>query len=108
MSSKLVCPPLRLRTTGRQFRPLFAITVSSLLLFAVGTASTQPTTSPVKYEFGRPVRADEHTYDWYRRTHADAASARYGIPASVIGDAWTPGIGGSASTTPAFGEKWPR
>ncbi len=86
MSSKLVCSPPRLRTTGRKLRPLFAITVSSLLLFAVGTASTQPTTSSVKYEFGRPVRADEHTYDWYRRTHADAAAARYGVSASEVGD----------------------
>jgi hypothetical protein len=57
-----------------------------LLLLPLGTASTQPTTSPVTYEFGRPVRADEHTYDWYRRTHAEAAAARYGVPASDVGD----------------------
>jgi hypothetical protein len=63
-----------------------AITVSSLILLPVGAASPQTTTSSVVYEFGRPVRSDEHTYDWYRRTHADAASARYGIPANVIGD----------------------
>jgi hypothetical protein len=86
MSSKLVCSPQRLRTTGRKLRPLFAITISSLLLLPVGTASTQPTTSSVKYEFGRPVRADEHTYDWYRRTHADAAAARYGVSANEVGD----------------------
>ena len=71
---------------GAQFRPLFAITVSSLLLLSVGPASTQTTTPSVEYEFGRPVRADEHTYDWYRRTHADAAAARYGISADIIGD----------------------
>ena len=71
---------------GAQFRPLFAITVSSLLLLSVGSASTQTTTPSVEYEFGRPVRADEHTYDWYRRTHADAAAARYGISADIIGD----------------------
>src|SRR5258708_12164327 len=52
----------------------------------MSTASAQTGASPVVYEFGRPPRADEHTYDWYRRTHAEAASARYGIPADVIGD----------------------
>jgi hypothetical protein len=72
--------------TRAKLRPLFAITVSSLILLPVGAASPQTTTSSVVYEFGRPVRSDEHTYDWYRRTHADAASARYGIPANVIGD----------------------
>jgi hypothetical protein len=72
--------------TRAKLRLLFAITVSSLILLPVGAASPQTTTSSVVYEFGRPVRSDEHTYDWYRRTHADAASARYGIPANVIGD----------------------
>lgn len=70
-----------------QFPSLFAITVSSLLLLSVGPASTQTTTTPsVVYEFGRPVRADEHTYDWYRRNHAEAAAARYGISTDIIGD----------------------
>src|SRR6516165_1479998 len=70
-----------------RFGPLFAVTLSSLLLLPMGPASTQQTTTPsVVYEFGRPVRTDEHTYDWYRRTHADAAAARYGIPANVTGD----------------------
>src|SRR5262245_3499039 len=41
---------------------------------------------PVKYEFGRPVRQDEHTYDWYRTTHANEAVARYGVSASEVGD----------------------
>src|ERR1700730_12855725 len=72
--------------TGAKLRRLVAISVSSLVLLAVGAASAQTGTSPVVYEFGRPARADEHTYDWYRRTHAEAASALYGIPADVIGD----------------------
>jgi len=73
MSSKQLWSPPRLRLTGETLRLFFAITVSSLLLLPVGTASAQPATaSSVVYEFGRPVRADEHTYDWYRRTHADA------------------------------------
>jgi mono/diheme cytochrome c family protein len=74
------------RPTGAKLRRLVAISGSSLLLLAVGAASAQTGTSPVVYEFGRPARADEHTYDWYRRTHAEAASARYGLPADVIGD----------------------
>ena len=74
------------RPTSAKLRRLFAISVSSLALLPMGTASAQTGASPVVYEFGRPARADEHTYDWYRRTHAEAASARYGIPADVIGD----------------------
>ena len=74
------------RPTSAKLRRLFAISVSSLALLPMGAASAQTGTSPVVYEFGRPARADEHTYDWYRRTHAEAASARYGIPADVIGD----------------------
>src|SRR5262245_2508418 len=41
---------------------------------------------PVHYEFGRPVRPDEHTYDWYRSTHAKEAAARYGVSESDVGD----------------------
>ena len=40
----------------------------------------------VHYEFGRPVRPDEQTYDWYRTTHANEAAARYGVSASDVGD----------------------
>src|SRR5215831_8344145 len=86
MSSKQLYSPLRPYPASQKLRLLFASTVSSLLLLPAGSASTQPTSSAVVYEFGRPKRADEHTYDWYRRTHADAAAARYGIPASIIGD----------------------
>ena len=80
--------PSRRRLVGgkRKLCPLFAITVSSLLLLSLGSALTQPASSQVVYTFGRPVRADEHTYDWYRRTHADAAAARYGLSADEVGD----------------------
>jgi hypothetical protein len=86
MSSTQLYSPLRPYPARQKLRLLFAITVSSLVLLPVGTASSQPASSGVAYEFGRPVGADEHTYDWYRRTRADAAAARYGIPASIIGD----------------------
>src|SRR5215475_3536212 len=86
MSSKKLCSSPRPRLTGGKLRPLFAITASSLVLLSVGAASTHPSSSPVVYEFGRPVRADEHTYDWYRRTHAEAAAARYSVSADEVGD----------------------
>ena len=74
------------RRASDRLQPLFTVALSSLLLLPVGSASTQTTVPSVVYDFGRPVRADEHTYDWYRRTHADAAAARHGIPADIIGD----------------------
>jgi hypothetical protein len=62
--------------------------VALAALFIFGNRLTVPAAEgvQVEYTFGRPVRADEHTYDWYRRTHADAGAARYGIPANIIGD----------------------
>ena len=33
----------------------------------------------VEYTFGRPVKDDEQTYDWYRKTHTDRAAKRYGV-----------------------------
>jgi mono/diheme cytochrome c family protein len=85
MTKLLRVPSLPPSNTTR-LRWLFAITASSLLLLLKSAASAQTSASSVVYEFGRSVRADEHTYDWYRRAHADAASARYGIPADAIGD----------------------
>jgi hypothetical protein len=85
MSKHLRLPP-PLPSNTMRLRWLFAITASSLLLLPMSTASAQTRTSSVVYEFGRSVRTDEHTYDWYRRTHANAASTRYGISADVIGD----------------------
>ena len=82
MFSKQLYSPAPRRLMGK--RALFAITV--WLLLPAGTALTQSTTPPVVYNFGRPVRADEHTYNWYRSTHANAAAARYGVSASDVGD----------------------
>ena len=64
---------------------LTAVALAALLLFG-NRPAVHAQGSQVGYTFGRPARADEHTYDWYRRTHAEAASARYGISADVIGD----------------------
>ncbi len=38
------------------------------------------------YEFGRPLRPDEQTYSWYRKTHADEAAKRLGVDASAVAD----------------------
>jgi hypothetical protein len=85
MSSQQLYSPVRPRLTGEKWWALFAIIATSLLL-PVGLAFTQSPAPSVVYQFGRPVRGDEHTYDWYRRTHADAPAARYGLSASDVGD----------------------
>src|SRR6267154_5802044 len=85
--SKQLCSSARPRLTGKKWPALTAISATSLLLLLpVDLASAQSTEPSVVYQFGRPVRAGEHTYDWYRRTHADAAAARYGVSASDVGD----------------------
>lgn len=40
----------------------------------------------VEYTFGPPVKKGEHTYAWYRKTHADAAAQRYGADPAKVGD----------------------
>jgi hypothetical protein len=40
----------------------------------------------VEYTFGRPVKDGEQTYGWYRKTHADWASKRYGVDPKAVGD----------------------
>ena len=82
MLSKQLHSPAPQRLKGKP--ALFAITM--WLLLPAGSALAQSTTPPVVYNFGRPVRADEHTYNWYRSTHANAAAARYGVSASDVAD----------------------
>jgi hypothetical protein len=82
MLSKQSYSPAPRRLMGK--RALLAIAV--WLLLPAGSALAQSTTPPVVYNFGRPARADEHTYNWYRSTHANAAAARYGVSASDVGD----------------------
>ncbi len=40
----------------------------------------------VEYTFGRPIEDGEHTYDWYRQAHAEAAAKRYGVDPVAVGD----------------------
>jgi hypothetical protein len=84
--SKQLYSLARPRLTGEKWWALFAIIATSFLLLPVDLASAQSPEPSVVYQFGRPVHAGEHTYDWYRRTHADAAAARYGVKASDVGD----------------------
>src|SRR5262245_8689742 len=74
---------------------LMALAVVALAVAAGTTiqrtqAQRQKPSSPdkgtVKYEFGRQVRQDEQTYDWYRTTHANGAAARYGVSPTDVGD----------------------
>jgi hypothetical protein len=85
--SKQSHSPSRPRLRSEKPWAFLAIIAALLfLLLPAGLASAQSTEPSVVYQFGRPVRADEHTYDWYRRTHADAAAAHYGVLASDVGD----------------------
>src|SRR5215471_16278409 len=66
---------------------LAASAAYSRILRAQGQGQRSSTDGgPVRYEFGRPVRPDEHTYEWYRSTHAKQAQARFGLSPDAVGD----------------------
>src|SRR5258708_19373498 len=90
MSSKQLYSLARPRLTGEKRLALFAIIATSFLLLPVDLASAQSPEPSVVYQFGRPVHAGEHTYDWYRRPHADAPAARYGVKPTHVGDVLSP------------------
>src|SRR5690242_5131980 len=77
--------------TGKQ-RLLVGVTLTALALAAMlgsgghGPAARAAEGDEVEYTFGRPVKDDEHTYDWYRKTHADWAAKRYGVDPKKVGD----------------------
>src|SRR5262245_2612493 len=92
-------PHVMLKTGGitmsRKATVAFLVALTMLTLAALGARSKQEPASrpvgttgrgPVNYEFGRPVRPDEHTYEWYRSTHAKEAAARYGLSPDAVGD----------------------
>src|SRR5215468_4339392 len=84
MSKKVVVASL----VTLAFVALAALAAHSLILRAQsqGQRSVSTDGGAVHYEFGRPVRPDEQTYDWYRSTHAKEAAARYGVSESDVGD----------------------
>jgi hypothetical protein len=65
---------------------LAAFAAHSRILRAQGQGQRSTDGGLVHYEFGRPVRPDEQTYDWYRSTHAKEAAARFGVSESDVGD----------------------
>ena len=50
---------------------LTALAVAALVTVANRSAVHAAEGDDVEYTFGRPVQNGEHTYDWYRKTHAD-------------------------------------
>ena len=73
---------------GKQ-RLLVAAALTSLALAAMpggNLPAARAEGDEVEYTFGRPVQDGEHTYAWYRKTHADEAAKRYGIDPQKVGD----------------------
>jgi hypothetical protein len=56
------------------------------LLVGGGNCPAAGAADEVEYTFGRPVQKGEQTYDWYRKTHADAAAKRYGVDPGKVGE----------------------
>lgn len=48
----------------------------------------QPGAAPFEfdYQFGRPIKPDEETYNKYRNDHAEEAAKKMGLPAAAVGD----------------------
>src|SRR5262245_6900918 len=67
----------------RQRRLPAVLAIASLVMSAKGLVAQE---NAVEYTFGRPVEEGEHTYDWYRKTHAEEAARRYGVDAKAVGD----------------------
>src|SRR5713101_9253867 len=83
--------PRGLRRRVRRWRLVIGGTLALALTVLLFVGAYSPATraaegDPVEYTFGRPVAADEQTYDWYRKTHADEAAKRYGVDPKKVGD----------------------
>ena len=89
------------KPTGSQPRlRSFVVILACLLALAAGatarlaalaqraskTAASDKDKGGVQYTFDRPVKEGEHTYAWYRKTHADEAAKRYGVDPKAVGD----------------------
>jgi mono/diheme cytochrome c family protein len=83
--------PRGLRRRVRRWRLVIGGTLAlalTALLFvgAYGPATRAAEGDAVEYTFGPPVQGGEHTYDWYRKTHADEAAKRYGVDPKKVAD----------------------
>src|SRR5262245_31462940 len=65
---------------------LVVISLGSLLTYKIRPAAHAAEGDEVEYTFARPITEGEHTYDWYRKTHADDAAKRYGVSPEAVGD----------------------
>src|SRR5260370_9109804 len=64
-----------------------ALAVTVLLVVGAYSPATRAAEGDaVEYTFGPRVQEGEHTYDWYRKTHADEAAKRYGVDPKKVGD----------------------
>src|SRR5436853_193211 len=71
-----------MKSTNRlALRPLATVMALGLV-----TPSLIARGDEVEYTFGPAVKENEHTYDWYRKTHADEAAKRYGVDPTAVAD----------------------
>jgi hypothetical protein len=73
--------------------PLVALlTLASITVFAELKDKAGPSPEPATqkfdfdYQFGRPVRKDEMTYNIYRKEHMEEAARKMHLPAEAVGD----------------------
>ncbi|MDB5099710.1 MAG: hypothetical protein JWM80_4131 [Cyanobacteria bacterium RYN_339] len=79
--------PVAVRVLGAGAGILVALGGTTLVVCAGAPRGAMASgKDPVDYTFGRPVQAGEHTYDWYRKTHADEAAKRFGMDPKAVGD----------------------
>lgn len=88
---------IELRRKILRFRVASSAAIGLFLLVAAGGPATRANAQSssaaaaseighVEYTFGRPLKDGEHTYDWYRRTHAEEAAKRYGVDPKRVAD----------------------
>jgi cytochrome c5 len=83
--------PRGLRRRVRRWRLVIGGTLALALTVLLFVGAYSPATraaegDAVEYTFGPPVQEGEHTYDWYRKTHADEAAKRYGVDPKKVAD----------------------
>ncbi len=78
--------PISLPQLGRRLL-IAALLLSPALGHADAPANAgSPLDAGFDYTFGRPIAPGEHTYAWYRKTHADEAASRLGLDPKVVAD----------------------
>ncbi len=68
---------------------LILVLINFIIIPRSNAQSQSPVQTPVpifEYEFGRPVRAGEETYDKYRKQHAEEAHQKFGFDPKAVAD----------------------